>query len=361
MRRVDLITDVPFWTAMRGDASRIRSLAGFLAPRTLLRVVMLAQPGQIPEPVIWGRVRAGDSDVELVGVIAEPRTQALANLQAALQKNPAAVALVEYVRLTWTLDALPAGTRAILDTHEVNHERNERFVAAGLPAPSALNEADEYAAFARYERVVLIQQEEGATVARRLGAGRVLVAPHPVRLLAAEVREHAHRIGFVGSEYRPNVEGLRWFLTAVWPRLGGADAVLDIYGGVGRRIDPALLPANARCHGTVADIDAAYRSLDIAINPVQVGAGLKIKTVEALGAGLPLVTTPEGARGILDAAGTAFLLAHDAGAFAAHLTQLLTSRARREQLARGARNLAAARFSPETCFGPLLRAIGENP
>ena len=363
MRRVDLITDVPFWTAARGDASRIRSLAQFLAARTALRVVLLAKPGQLPDPLTRGQLGAGQFHMDLVIVLVDPRSpaQGIALLQTVFAESRASVALVEYVHLTWILDVLPSGIRTFLDTHQIAHERNERFVAAGLPAPSVLDEAAEYAAYGRYDRVILIQQEDRDIVARRLGIDRLLLAPHPVRLRDTEVRTRASSVGFVGSEYAPNVQGLNWFLNTVWPRISDAHASLEIYGGVAHRMVAATLPANARCHGKVANIDAAYRAMDVAINPVQVGAGLKIKTVEALGAGLPLVTTPEGARGIRDAAGEAFLMANDEYEFAAHLSRLLASYDLRRQLAVAARRLAAERFSPEICFGPLLRAIEEQP
>jgi glycosyltransferase involved in cell wall biosynthesis len=363
MHRVDLITDVPFWNAARGDATRIRSLAEYLAPRTSLRVVFLSMPGNFPDAVNRGRMQLRGADVDFIAVtiVLKSRSITSSNLQAVFQERPASVALLEYVQLTWILDVLPFATRPFLDTHQIAHERNERFAAAGLPPPNTIDETAEYTAFERYERIILIQDSDREIVARRFAADRLLVAPHPVRQLDTGIRAHARHVGFVGSEYPPNIEGLRWFLDAVWPRIPESSAELGIYGNVCRGIDRALLPANARCHGLVDDLDSAYRTFDIAINPVLVGGGLKIKTVEALGAGLPLVTTDEGARGLEDAAGFAFALAHDADEFAAQLSQLLGSQERRAQLAAGARQLVAERFSAETCFGPLLRAIEEVP
>jgi len=362
MHRVDLITDVPFWNAARGDATRIRSLAEYLAPRTSLRVVFLSMPGQPPDASSSGRLRFGATVVDFVAVAIDLDSQArtISNLQAVFEKSPPSVALLEYVQLTWMLDALPFATRPFLDTHQIAHERNERFAAAGLRQLNTIDEAAEYAAFERYERIMLIQDKDREIVARRFAADRLVLAPHPARQIETEIRASARRIGFVGSEYPPNVDGLRWFLDVIWPRIDST-AELAIFGNVCRRIDRAALPANVRCHGRVDDLDSAYRTLDIVINPVRVGAGLKIKTVEALGAGLPVVTTAEGARGLEDAAGTAFALAHDADEFAMHLSQLLASQNRRTHLAAGARQLVAERFGAETCFGPLLRAIEESP
>ena len=61
----------------------------------------------------------------------------------------------------------------------------------------------------------------------------------------------------------------------------------------------------------IDDLNVLYgRKADLIINPVQLGGGLKIKNVEALANGLPLITTPEGANGLEDGINNAFLLAN---------------------------------------------------
>ena len=50
--------------------------------------------------------------------------------------------------------------------------------------------------------------------------------------------------------------------------------------------------------GPVETIDVFWPNIDIAINPIRFGSGLKIKNVEALAYGLPLLTTPIGAEGL---------------------------------------------------------------
>jgi glycosyltransferase involved in cell wall biosynthesis len=88
------------------------------------------------------------------------------------------------------------------------------------------------------------------------------------------------------------------------------------------------------------------------------GAGLKIKNVEALASGLPLVTTGEGARGIADVAGDAFLVADDPDAFASACLRLLDDVSLRTRVAARALQVARERFSPQACFAPLLDWIG---
>jgi glycosyltransferase involved in cell wall biosynthesis len=76
--------------------------------------------------------------------------------------------------------------------------------------------------------------------------------------------------------------------------------------------------------GRLDEISEAYGVGDVAINPVQYGTGLNIKTIEALGYGMPLVCTPAGARGLEYAAGRAYLLATDDEEFIDSVVGLLS-------------------------------------
>jgi glycosyltransferase involved in cell wall biosynthesis len=110
--------------------------------------------------------------------------------------------------------------------------------------------------------------------------------------------------------------------------------------------------------GFIDDLTACYAHIDIAINPVRYGAGLKIKTVEAMAHGLPLVVSTQGASGLEDLAGQAFLVADDAGAFAEHIRTLAGSLALRQTMSRAAHSHAALYFGTEQCFRELGQQIG---
>ena len=113
-------------------------------------------------------------------------------------------------------------------------------------------------------------------------------------------------------------------------------------------------------HGIVPRLSDIYAQIDIAINPVYWGAGLKIKTVEAMANGLPLVTTAEGARGLRPLAGKAFLVAADRESFVAGLNELIADFNLRQNLAREGADFVAKFLKPESCFRDLLAAI-HNP
>jgi glycosyltransferase involved in cell wall biosynthesis len=112
-----------------------------------------------------------------------------------------------------------------------------------------------------------------------------------------------------------------------------------------------------RAFGVVPKARDAWAQLDVAINPVRWGSGLKIKTVEAFATGVPLVTTTEGARGVSAQAGSSFLLADDPGLFAQHVLDLINSAALRRSVADAGFAWASKTLSPDACFGPLWEEL----
>lgn len=163
---------------------------------------------------------------------------------------------------------------------------------------------------------------------------------------------------FVGTlSYRPNAEGLRWFVAEAWPRVRGAlpDARLAIVG-----IDP---PADIAAmdgqggivvHGRVPDVAPHYAAAHATIAPIFAGGGTRIKIVEAFARARPVVSTTIGAEGLEAAAGIDLLLADDAECFAAALVRLAGDRALAERLALAGHAHGAARFSRAAAQARLL-------
>jgi glycosyltransferase involved in cell wall biosynthesis len=111
--------------------------------------------------------------------------------------------------------------------------------------------------------------------------------------------------------------------------------------------------------GRVSDEELAheYQTAHAVINPQVAGTGLKIKCVEALSAGCPVVMNQAGADGLEEGAGTAFLVANDWADFSGHVVRILTDLGLRRGLEAEARRFAAKMFSPEATFSELERSL----
>ena len=181
----------------------------------------------------------------------------------------------------------------------------------------------------------------------------------PVHLLDPLVEVPAQPAGlttsstllFVGAMHRPeNVDGIRWFLRECWPGVleGFPTARLVIAGG-----DPpddlAVGTANVTVTGWVEDFDDLYRSARAAVVPLRAGAGLKFKVAQAMLWGLPVVTTPVGAEGIVDTAGplTFAAISTDPGELVRACLRVLTDDAFAHEIGTRARDWASSSYDTE--------------
>lgn len=114
---------------------------------------------------------------------------------------------------------------------------------------------------------------------------------------------------FIGSPYGPNVDAARFLVDALAPTDNATTYV--IAGGVGEAV--AANSANTIITGPVTEAEKAewFAASDFAINPMTSGSGTNIKMFDFMAAGLPIVTTDIGARGI-EAVGTDFMIRAEA-------------------------------------------------
>lgn len=162
---------------------------------------------------------------------------------------------------------------------------------------------------------------------------------------------------FIGSNYAPNVEAANFIVR----RLAAAlpDVMFVVAGSVRDGLSVQSQPFNVRLPGLIyEDAKLAWlHASDVAINPMFGGSGTNVKMLDYMAAGLPIVSTAMGARGL--AAEDRFVLQADAGAFADRIRNVVRSPGLASELGQAARNEATKRFSWEEIsprLGELLRS-----
>ncbi len=103
---------------------------------------------------------------------------------------------------------------------------------------------------------------------------------------------------FTGSWHGPNVDALEFLLTLA-PRL--PDMALLVMGSVGQAVQDRRIPPNVGLLGVVDDPtrEVVLHTVDVALNPMTSGSGTNLKMLEYAAAGIPILSTPHGARGLL--------------------------------------------------------------
>jgi glycosyltransferase involved in cell wall biosynthesis len=164
---------------------------------------------------------------------------------------------------------------------------------------------------------------------------------------------------FTGSAHRPNVEAADWLLE-IAPQLAACDLILA--GGLCQAIADRPLPDNVIRFGP---FDARQKSAlleraDLYLNPVRLGSGTSLKAIEALGANLPMVSTPEGARGLGLIDGVHASIA-ERGNFVASIEKLLSDADSRHRLALAGRAFVEATFSWRRIAAKLADELERPP
>jgi glycosyltransferase involved in cell wall biosynthesis len=154
----------------------------------------------------------------------------------------------------------------------------------------------------------------------------------------ADVLPEASKLVFVGlMDYYPNVEAATSFATRVWPLLRQRLPQLTLWI-VGANPAPAVRQLGdlegVTVTGTVPDVRPYYGDALAAIVPLRTGGGTRLKILEAMAAGVPVVSTPLGAEGLPVTPGGNVLLAEpdDAEGWLRHLEYLTGSESGRKAL-----------------------------
>lgn len=182
--------------------------------------------------------------------------------------------------------------------------------------------------YSRYDACVLVARRD-AEVIRELCPGLpIFFAPSGTDLTPLkEAGKDPGAIAFSGvMDYPPNVDAAIYFAETIFPLVkkvvptatfhvvgkNPAAEVRDL-----ERLDGVIVT------GTVPDVKEHLRRMEVYVCPMRLGAGMKMKIVEALSVGLPVVSTTRGAEGMDLVEGRDIIVADEAASFAAAVAKLL--------------------------------------
>jgi len=149
-------------------------------------------------------------------------------------------------------------------------------------------------------------------------------------------------IVFVGSfMHPPNIDAARWFVESIFPgiRARVPHATVHIVGGQQQPVEHLGGNPGVIVTGRVDDVKQYLAMADVCVVPLRWGGGVKLKTLEMMAAGRPVVSTRVGTEGIHATDGLDVLLASSADEFGDRTADLLLDDGRREALGRHAREL----------------------
>jgi glycosyltransferase involved in cell wall biosynthesis len=205
-----------------------------------------------------------------------------------------------------------------------------------------------------------ITERDAAWAASHAAGVPIRTIPACIKISGIPELSTGKKIYFIGSmDWFPNREAWVWLLRQVWPkvRLKVPDAELHLAG----RNFPADTEGKGEesviLHGEVTEAQAFVGSCDVLAVPLFSGSGMRLKILEALAMGKPVVSTFLGAEGIASESGAAIHLADDAESFAAALIEILQSIELRKQALTAGWNLLHSEFGEEVIGKKLIDAL----
>jgi glycosyltransferase involved in cell wall biosynthesis len=253
---------------------------------------------------------------------------------------------IEFLPMAVFLDALrDIDVPRVLVDHDASLRPARRLEHLPAPLVQALAALDvrawrrfEHAVASRVDATVVFTERDRVAM-ERAGARRIVQIPF---VLPARDRplNPAGRppwtLLFVGYyRHPPNADAARWLVRSIFPRVRSVhpDATLVLVGEDPPPDIRGLEHDGVLAVGAVEDLSDHFDRAAVVVAPIRMGGGIRVKVLEALGAGKAVVATPLAAEGIGVPNGDGILLAETDVELADCISLLLGDEQRRRALA----------------------------
>lgn len=305
-------------------------------------------------------------------------------LNEALRPDDYAAVQIEGIELASYIPQIRSAgpsARIVLDCHnaETELQRRARAVDRHNPArwPATVYSTIQTGRLARFESwalgasdaVLAVSEIDRSQLLKLLPAGTVNITVVPNTIDVVEYgqgetpsEEIGYDLVFTGKmDYRPNVDGVLWFAEKVWPALRESRPGIT-WAVVGQkphaRLDILRGKEGITITGFVPHIRPYLTEASIYIVPLRIGSGTRLKILEAMTAGLPIVSTRIGAEGFDVKDQLEMVLADTPEEWVENILRLLGDQKRRTEMGAAAHKFAT-RYDWRTII-PLMKEVYSN-
>ncbi|HVC71030.1 MAG TPA: glycosyltransferase family 4 protein [Acidimicrobiales bacterium] len=287
-----------------------------------------------------------------------------AEIQRAAAEAPLDLLQIEYMQMAPFGDGV-AARRRVLDLPDVQSSLAASYARARrapLSVPFHLEAAAlralERRALASFDTVVVVSGHERDRLPGTTGT--VMVCPNGIDMPEALPAAQTPTVSFVATMgWAPNTDAALWLGREIWPAVAAAvpGARLLLVGRDPTAAVRALASDSIEVSGTVEDVRPFLAQTAVAVAPLRSGGGTRLKILEALGVGRPVVATSAGVDGLEDLVGRGVVVADDAAGIARALVGLLKAPEAAADMGRVGHDAVAADHSWDGALAPLLEAV----
>lgn len=280
---------------------------------------------------------------------------------------------LEYANLA--LDSKSSVAKTLIDMHDLCCEariaRKNISHLKGLKFDYESNLNREINLLNKFDTILANSHKEMALISSHLSSQKIHLIPHLVEdsnhslsLARYSSREFKYDLLFVGARYQPNIDGLNFFITSIFPKIIGEkpDTKLAIAGTVTQSVQiEASLEQNVDCLGYVPDLSDLYLKSRLVICPLLDGSGTKVKLQEAMAYAIPTVTTTTGASGLNLIDGVNALIADEPTVYAHQILRLLKEPELAQKLSEEVAMTFKNHYSNSAVYSKLDQLLGISP
>jgi polysaccharide biosynthesis protein PslH len=235
-------------------------------------------------------------------------------LKDILQSDEFDVVQVDYLTMAQYIEDIRQVSKAkvVLRAHNVEHRiwkrlaSEEKNILKKWYLSLLANRLLEYEKKILQEIDALVAlTEEEAEIFKMLGYnGPVCIAPTCFYIDNIEVSktnsDHFSIFHLGAMDWRPNQEGMEWFLNKVWPGINERWNDIHLYIAGSNMPQKFFAFSNERCHveGRVPDAKEYMNRHNVMIVPLLAGSGIRVKIVEGMALGKTIISTTQGAEGL---------------------------------------------------------------
>ncbi len=200
-------------------------------------------------------------------------------------------------------------SNTVLDLDDLEHVKYAQEIRTARGGAQALKKLPYLARYvyreafmSRQFNTVVVCSPEDRNYLQRLGVANVRVVPNGTNFISTAKRVQGterFRLVFVGNMgYEPNLDAVTFLAESILPHVRKhiPDVEVDVIGKPPE--GGAGLQGHVNFRGFIDDLSSCLSQYNVFVAPLRIGSGTKLKIVEAMGIGIPIVTTTVGARGL---------------------------------------------------------------